>query len=137
MTEKWKIIPNFGRKYSVSSLGRVRNNVSKSFLTPQNRINGVSIYKRISLSKEGKKQSFYLHRLVKTVFEPIENLELYDVDHLDWNTMNCALYNLKYSLKLENQKRKLKSETSFKLFKSLLQVYGNDVMYEKLKNLKY
>lgn len=135
--ERWKYVPGSKKLYSVSNFARVRNNKTKQLLKIQDRINGTSIYQRVCLIINGKKKWYYMQVLVKYTFEPIENFHLYDVDHLDWNTRNNCLYNLKYSLKLENQKRKLKSSDSYKLFKNLIQAYGDKIVYNKLKSINY
>lgn len=138
MTEKWKIIPNFGKKYSISSWGRIRSNITKNILKTNLRVNGTSAYHRITLTnKEGKRKSYYIHVLVKTVFEPIPDFHLYTVDHDSGNSLDNRLVNLKYLSMSDNNKKRMKCTDSYKLFKNLFQNFGNDVMYEKLKNLKY
>lgn len=135
--ERWKPIPNTNRKYSVSDLGRVKSNVTKQILKTNYRINGCSIYERIQLSINGKKKCFYIHVLVKTTFEPIDDLHLYHIDHRSNCCTDNRLSNLQYLLIEENLKKKIKTFDSYKLYKNLIQVFGEEEVFKQLKTLKY
>lgn len=135
--EKWKIIKGTKGLYSVSDYARVRNNKTKQILKTNHRINGTSVYERITIPFNGVKKSVYLQVLVKHTFEPIENPELYMVDHINHNTLDNRLLNLQYLLVEDNLKKKMRSYDSYKLFKSLIQAYGDKVVYQKLKSINY
>ncbi len=54
----------------------------------------VAWYKRIKLrSADGSRKAYYVHRLVAAMF--IGNVEGYDVDHIDGNTKNNHVSNLR------------------------------------------
>lgn len=135
--EKWKIIKGTKGVYSVSNYGKVRNNKTKKILKTNHRINGTSVYERISLNFVGGKKTVYLQVLVKHTFHPIENPELYMVDHINHNTLDNRDDNLQYLLVKDNLKKKLRSYDSYKLFKSLIEAYGDEVVYKKLKSINY
>lgn len=68
--ETWKIIKNFPN-YEVSSIGNVRNRITKKHLKQQIKEKG---YKGVILHKDKKKYNLRVHRLVAIEF--IENPEL-------------------------------------------------------------
>lgn len=54
-------------------------------------------YLRVNLrTKDGKDKRFMVHRLVLASFNPIENLENYEVNHKDGNKENNCLDNLEW-----------------------------------------
>ena len=63
--EIWKDIKNYN--YEVSNLGNVRNKITKKNLIPELNHKG---YLRITLSKNGIKKHFKVHRLVASAFIP-------------------------------------------------------------------
>lgn len=135
--EKWKPIPNTKRKYSVSDYGRIKSNVTKQILKTRHNIRNNSVYERVTLSIDGKKKDFYVHVLVKYTFEPIEDFHLYHVDHRSNNSLDNRLSNLQYLLKVDNLKKKIRTFDSYKLFKNLIQAYGDKIVYNKLKSINY
>ena len=81
--EQWKLIESVP-SYEVSSLGRVRNLKTKKIIAQ--RINGAGYYQS-NLSKEGKKITREVHRLVALAF--IEGYEDGLVcNHIDENKLN-------------------------------------------------
>lgn len=108
--EIWKDIQGYENSYEVSNLGRVR---SKSRKRPFGR--GFKVYegkilkqatdkdgyKKISLSKEGKKKRFMIHRLVANEF--IENPnDLPVINHKDGIKDNNNVINLEWVTYSEN-----------------------------------
>lgn len=62
-----------------------------------------SKYKRIGLrTVDGRKQMFQFHRLVMMAFNPANNMEKLQVNHIDGNKENNALENLEWTTPLEN-----------------------------------
>lgn len=135
--ERWKTIKGTKNQYSISDGGRVRNNKTKQILKTNHRINGTSVYERITISFNGVKKTVYLQVLVKHTFEPIDNPELYMVDHINHNTLDNRLLNLQYLLIKDNLRKKMRSYDSYKLYKSLIEAYGDKVVYQKLKSINY
>lgn len=99
--EIWKDIEGYEGLYQVSNLGRVKNlkridahehELQGRILKPCKTKNG---YLHVNLSKDGKTQSYYVHRLVATAF--IENPNNYkEVNHIDEKPINNELSNLEW-----------------------------------------
>ena len=98
MNEEWKIIeecPN----YSVSNLGRVRNDITGKIRKPTkcggyNGNGGVYLCVGLSGSLNGQKL-FTIHRLVATAFIPNPDQKT-DVNHIDGDKFNNVVSNLEW-----------------------------------------
>jgi hypothetical protein len=97
--EEWMELP-FNAMYSVSNMGRVKNNNTNRLL----RIDDCQKYQRVTLSSCNKKH-YYLHRLVYCIFNNDFDLDGYVVDHIDNNPKNNRLDNLQKITHSENNKR--------------------------------
>ena len=85
--------PIDGTSYSISTLGRVRNDITGRILIPWNR----GEYLAVNL---GIRNPFYVHRLVGYIFlTPIEG---YVLDHINRNKHDNRLINLRFIPKSEN-----------------------------------
>lgn len=61
-------------------------------------------YQIINLSKlDGSKRTFRAHRLVMMAFNPVENMDELEVNHIDGNKKNNKLENLEWCTASENQ----------------------------------
>ena len=60
-------------------------------------------YLRYSIYVYGKRKLFFVHRLVLSVFSPVENMEKLQVNHIDGNKKNNKLENLEWCTQSENQ----------------------------------
>lgn len=99
MEELWKEIkanPN----YEVSTLGRVRNKVTKRTL--KDRDNGRG-YLYVHLYNSGERKSHYVHRLVAENFVSRDSQET-EVNHIDGNKNNNTVFNLEWCTPSENNK---------------------------------
>ena len=95
--EIWKKIPDY--HYSVSSLGRVRNDDTLLLLKPSLTCG----YYKVRLSKDGKTTDWLIHRLVYSVFSEIDILPKEKVvDHIDGNKLNNSYKNLRLTTLSEN-----------------------------------
>lgn len=103
MNEIWKTIENYPN-YEVSNLGNVRNKKTKRVLRPA-KLNTGYLQVRIKDST-GVYRGRNIHRLVMTTFNPVENMENLHVDHIDFNTQNNCLENLRWLTPAENRSRK-------------------------------
>lgn len=92
--EEWMIIPDHPN-YSVSSMGRIRNNRTNRLL----KIDENQKYSRISFAD---KKHYYIHRLVYCVFHNDYDLEGFVIDHIDANPRNNCLDNLQKITQSEN-----------------------------------
>lgn len=102
--EIWKDVRDFEGIYQVSNLGRIkslnyRNTGKPGIITPMHR--NCDKYLRISLSKKGKKEYRYLHRIVAEAFIP-NPYNFPEVNHLDTNPRNCRLDNLEWCTRQHN-----------------------------------
>ncbi len=85
--------------YEVSNFGRVFSKKSDKFLKPLLLKIG---YLQVSLYKDNKKKSMYVHRLVAFAF--IDNPESKPmIDHIDQNRQNNTVSNLRWATNSENQ----------------------------------
>lgn len=103
MTELWKNIKEF-EDYSVSNLGRIKNNRLSRYLTPTENTAG---YLHVRLYKNPRKKVFRVHKLVAIEFlgEIPTGLE---VNHKDGVKTNNRLDNLEYLTHKENVKHAIK-----------------------------
>lgn len=98
MLETWKPINEYEDIYEISNIGRIRNvknkKIVKSYITKHG-------YKRVQLSKNGKRKNHFIHRLVAEVFIPKPNDKNY-VNHIDFNRTNNNIKNLEWTTAKEN-----------------------------------
>ena len=96
--EEWKIYPR-DNKYEVSKNGKVR-------LANNHKLVGAlstTGYMIITNQKIGQPTEYYrIHRMVMETFNPIENSEMYVVDHIDGNKQNNDISNLRWVLQRQN-----------------------------------
>ena len=106
--ESWLLIDGYNN-YEVSSIGRIRNNETKRILKTHVNTNG---YVVTTLSSEGRRKTYQIHRLVAEAFckNPDEKLV---VDHIDMNPQNNHYTNLRWTTCSENNRnRKLSSRNT-------------------------
>lgn len=113
MEELWKDIEGYEGLYQVSSLGRVKSvkkvdnlnrKVEEKILKPGNNDRG---YLQVSLYKNGKVKRYYVHRLVAQAFIPNDIPERNCIDHIDTNTQNNTIQNLRWCTSKENNNNEL------------------------------
>ena len=106
MDEVWKDVKGYEGKYQVSNLGNVKSLLDKQ-LNKREMILKPSLshkgYLKVFLSKDSKKSSKTIHRLVAEAFIPnLENKKT--VNHIDGNKANNRVDNLEWLSNSENQK---------------------------------
>lgn len=97
--EIWKKIPFYN--YSISNLGRVRNDKTLLILKPSLACG----YYKVRLSKTGQVADFLVHHLVYCVFNKIEKIpEDFVIDHINSNKIDNSLNNLRLVTLSDNVK---------------------------------
>lgn len=103
-TEYWKVVRGYRGRYSVSSLGNVRNSESGRLLKPCVAGKG---YLSVKLSINGNVRRWYIHRLVLESFVgPQAGAQ---ANHLDGIKANNQLGNLEWCTHAENMAHAAKS----------------------------
>lgn len=99
--EVWEIIPLPQLKsiYSVSNIGRVRNNRTGRILKHSYDRRG---YDRITFSVSTEDFKFYVHRLVLISFKVPNSDNKSDVNHINGNPSDNRLINLEWATRMEN-----------------------------------
>lgn len=93
----WKDIPNYESKYQVSNTGKVRSlNYKRTGKTKILKIredkNGYTV---VTLTKNSKKKTYSVHRLVAQAFIPNPN-NLPCINHIDEDKTNNTVWNLEW-----------------------------------------
>ena len=121
--EEWRYIKGYEGKYQISNYGRVKSlknskgNYREKIMNPNDDTHG---YLKVNLSKNNKKKTYKIHRLVAIHF--IDNPNNYEcVNHKDENKQNNRVENLEWCTKKYNTNygttQKRHSETKKRLFK--------------------
>ena len=99
--------------YFVSNFGNIKNSKTNKIMKLSNHKNG---YKRIGLTKNGKQNNFYIHRLVGMAFlKNPDNKPM--IDHIDENPSNNNVKNLRWATNQENQSntgKRIDNKSGFK-----------------------
>ena len=104
--EEWKPIKGYEGLYEVSNMGRVRslrNNhgIHREHIMKPNKTK--CGYLRVGLrDKEGKRKWFSIHRLVLSIFNPIDGMENLQVDHINTIKTDNRVENLRFVTAKEN-----------------------------------
>lgn len=96
MTEEWKDIKGYEGFYQISNFGRV-----KSLYFNREKILKLSSsrgYLHITLHLRGEVKTEPIHRLVMETFNPINNMNNYDVNHKDEDKTNNRIDNLEWMI---------------------------------------
>lgn len=109
MEEVWRLvtIDDYGDKYSVSSLGRIRNNDTWEILKPHEIKGGylrVNLYPRGNARHGGRRR--LVHRIVAFAFlsdDYIDGVTI-DVNHIDGNKHNNSVENLEWCTREHNMR---------------------------------
>lgn len=97
--EKWVKINGY-ENYSVSSWGRVRNDITRDLLHQEKHEKG---YMRVDLFDEDRRRKHMkVHRLVAQAFVPNPDGKP-DVNHIDGNNRNNSFTNLEWVTDAENK----------------------------------
>lgn len=103
--ENWIDIKGYEGYYQISDLGNVKR-LAGSPRCKKDRIlkntKATNGYLFVCLQKDGDKKIYRIHRLVLENFNPVENMENLEVNHLDEDKTNNCLNNLQWCTREEN-----------------------------------
>ena len=91
--------------YYVDNIGNLYNKDNK-IIQPVLINSGYLCYKLPTISGNPKYRGFLAHRLFKTIFDPINNMDNLTVNHIDCNSFNNELRNLEWLTQKENNDKK-------------------------------
>ena len=99
--EIWKYV-NGTNRYMVSNFGNVKSlcGINEKILVPK--LSKKTGYLSIGLMIDGIRHWYSIHRLVISTFNPIDNMDNYEVNHIDENKTNNHLSNLSWVTSKEN-----------------------------------
>lgn len=101
LNEEWKDIKGYEGMYQVSNKGRIKSfRIDKTGKLMSIRL--VKGYPKVTFKVNGIPKDYYVHRLEMETFNPIENMENLDVNHIDENKENNDLSNLEWLTHKEN-----------------------------------
>ena len=138
--EEWRNIEGYDGRYQISNLGNVR--ATDFNHTGKVKVMRISIgthgYPQISLSKNNKKKTFKIHKLVADAFIP-NPFNLPDVNHRDENKQNNCASNLERCTKAYNNRygtRILRTSQEFRQYDlsgNLIRIWksGKDIEREE------
>lgn len=99
--------------YYVRDNGTIYSKKTNKVLSPQLDKNG---YEKVQMmSRDGKRHRYSVHRLVMENFNPIENMEQHQVNHIDGNKRNNTLDNLEWVTCEENIQHAIKNNLRAKI----------------------
>lgn len=85
--------------YYADENGHIWSEFSQKFLTEYDDKDG---YKKVVLMATDNRHRFSVHRLILETFNPVPNMHLLQVDHIDGNKTNNKLSNLRWTTAKEN-----------------------------------
>lgn len=111
MREMWKKINGYEKLYQISNCGQVKSlsrSTTRGGILKLNKHKSGHLY--IKLCKDGKYESFQIHRLVLETFIGLCPVGM-ECRHLDGNPKNNRLNNLKWGTRSENMQDSIKHRT--------------------------
>jgi len=117
MLEEWKVISGF-EGYSISNYGNVKNNKTGRLLKP---LDVNRIYKGVRLRSDNNDSTpeykmLLVHRLVASAFNNVDDMDNYNIRHIDGDFSNNNLDNLEFT----NRRKDARDEEQKRLIVSMI-----------------
>ena len=126
--EIWKFLEK--EQVYVSNLGRVKN-ASEKLLSLEPGTQGY-----VSIHIQNPEGWHRVHRLVMMAFNPIDNPEYYDVDHINGIRSDNRVENLRWVTCKQNLENRDNNQTLIgNIVADYIQKYGYDEVYSRIMNL--
>tara|TARA_R110001599_G_C11885638_1_gene624561 strand:- start:77 stop:571 length:495 start_codon:yes stop_codon:yes gene_type:complete len=90
-------------------------------------------YHQVSLRKNKKGKTYRIHRLVYIIHNPTEDINLFDIDHIDCDKLNNKINNLRKATKSDNASNK-KTYINNKLGIKHIRQYRKGYRFKLTKN---
>jgi hypothetical protein len=108
MKEEWKIIEEYGGKYSVSNMGNIRNNKTKNIM----KLNRFKNHLYVNFTHHNKRVERLVSKLVGTYFVNNEN-HYSIIRHKDNNFLNNTYTNLYWDKTINEQRNKYEIKDNY------------------------
>lgn len=136
LIEEWVDVKDYEGLYQVSNFGRVKslnyNRTNKEKILIESK-NGRR-YKKVILSKNGKRINFLIHRLVYEAFVGVIP-QGYQIDHIDNNSQNNRLLNLQLLTHSENIKKTYIDNPNLRYVNAKkIKCLNNNVIYNSIND---
>ena len=107
MTKQISLYPIKEKAYSIDEEGNIYSYLTNKYLIPNEDKDGYIV---IGLScEENKRKFFKVHRLVLSIFNPVENMENLQVNHINGNKKDNNISNLEWCTGKENIEHAVKN----------------------------
>ena len=125
--EVWKTYP-LNPKYEVTKTGLARNASTKKLVGHKDDKGYIGIWD----NTQTPTKRYAIHRMIMETFNPIENSDMYVVDHINGKRDDNRLENLRWLTQRHNMEERDKNYAKLNInFQKLIEKYG----YEKLNQI--
>ena len=132
---EWLPYP-LNQKYEVSKAGLVRNATTKKLVGDQDKTGYISV----TDSTQKPMKRYRVHRMIMETFNPIENSEMYVVDHINGIKNDNRFENLRWLTQRHNMEERDENYAKLnKNYQKLIEKYGYDglnALFETILNEK-
>ncbi len=129
--DDWKEYPN-NPKYEVSKQGLVRNKDNKQLVGARN----ADGYLGVTDTTQTPAKYYRIHRMVMETFNPMDNSDMYIVDHINGKRNDNRLENLRWITQRHNMEEKDKNYAKLnENYQKLIQRYGYDGLNQLFESI--